>query len=729
MKKRLSVIFLTCSILVGLSACGGEEEVISTVSLQGKVSESQVYYATDLKLDVAPEVTDVDFTAYGPSIYYPEGQTIETYSTADRKTTVDTYTWTGAPGNWAFEKICYNNSGELYSLVSVGKSGAEAGKPYLCKFDAERKLVFAKDLAEYYREAGEVYSAGSTGLEVGTDGRAYISNSKGLWIFEADGSYEAEVSFGNMKDIAVLDFVGDAYRDLYVLYEDKANQVQYVAEINVEEGAVTGIQQTIGLTNLDATENGLLAYNDAIVYGYDRVSCALVELFHWSECDVKGTSVYGVYPLADGSFFVAGALQGGTRNYLVKSLVIQAVEGSQTGKTDIVIAMGSSRTSDLLAFAVSRFNKNNEKYNVILEDYYSESPLAGEARLNGELAAGMGPDLIDLSIGDVEELVENEYLEDLALYLEESDAISEGDFLETALETYQINGMQTAIPQKFSLTGMVGHSDYVGDMTGWTLEEAVDFLEQQAGQPIFASQLTRGYFFLYMFYFNESSFVDRSTGTCDFDNDLFRRLAELAEEYPVMYTQEEYDARPSEYTKLQNGSAILSWTPLHEFQALQVYDAALGGNMTCIGFPDEERKGVVAYYSDAFAIASNSHNKQGAWEFLEYYLQLVGAGSSPFFPTYRPSLQVLAERAMESGDDHMIGYGRDRWQYMKHASTREEIDEVMAQVEAARPQDNEGWTVINIIVAELEDYYAGEITLDEAIANIEREVELELATE
>ena len=725
---------LAWGLILGLTACGGEDAEISNVSLQGRLNEGQIYYATDLKLGV-PDGEVVDFGTYGPTIYYPEGQSVLTYSTKDRKTTTDTYTWADAPGEWAFEKICHSESGEMYGLVSVGTgnngaanadTGANADNLYLCKFDLERKLVFAKSLAGQYGESGVNYSATETGLEAGNDGKVYLGNSVGIWIFEADGSFAGEVSLGNAEEALVLDFAGDAYRNLYVLYEDGATQEQYVAEIDTQAGAVTNIQQTIGLTRIDATENGLLAYNAAIVYRYDREQCALAEVFHWAECDVNGSDVYGVYLMMDGNVFVAELVQGVSRNYLVKNMVVEQKEGSQTGKIDIRIAMGDSRYSDILASSVTRFNKDNEKYNIILEDYRAESRAAGEARLSSELAAGAGPDLIDLSICDVNDLVENEYLEDLTFYLEESEALSEGDFMGNALETYRINDVLTAIPQKFSLMVMLGNSDYVGDERGWTLDEMVAFLEEHAGEQVFADPPTRDYFFRHLLNLSEGRFIDRTAGTCDFDNDLFRSMVNLAEEYPMSYTEEERNGRASDFTNLQNGSAILANTALIDLQYLQVYDAALEGKMTCIGYPDDERAGVIAYYADAFGISSNSPHKEGAWEFLEYFLKRVMAGTSGYFPTYRPSFQILVERAMAGGDNHMIGYGRDRWQYQIHASTQEEMDLMSELVEAARPVANEDWTIIRIITEVLEGYYAGEITLDAAIESIEQKVVVEL---
>lgn len=723
MKKRLCALLLAGCMLLGLTACGagGKSEEVSNVSLQSSAVEGLVYYASDLKLDVETSNTSVDFRTYGPSIYYPEGQTIETYSTMDRKTTVDTYMWENAPGEWFFERVCYSGTGEVYGLVMVG-----GAVPNLCKFDVERKLVFAKELAQYYQVTDANAFIQTNRLEVGSDGRVYLSNTDAVWIFEADGSFKGEVSFGDVQDVLVRDFRSDAGRNLYVLYEDNANQAQYVAEIDTETGAVSGVQRTIGLSGISATENGILGFNGAVVYRYDREVKALTELFHWSECNVNGSQVYNVCLLADGNVFAAGNVAGTIRNYLVKNMIIEKVEGSQTGKIDIVIAMYGSTNSDVLSQAVKRFNRNSERYNIIPVDYRKDGKDAGWARLRSELAQGTGADIIDLTIADVEELVEEDYLEDLALYLEESEVVSEGDFLQSALEEYLIDDMLVAIPHHCSIEVLVGNSDYIGDEQGWTMAEMMNLLEQNVGNRVFANEMDRYNFFRYMLQMNEEYFVDSVAGTCDFDNEIFRRMLVLAEDFPLEYERPaEGEVRPSEYTNLQDGNGILCAVSAIELQHLQPFEAALDGKINYIGFPNEDGIGVSVSFMDSLGISTSSQNKEGAWEFLEYFMQYSLTGGF-YFPTYRPSMQTMAQWEMESGSEGEMGWGSDRWSFRLHRPTQEEVDTFCALWEAGK-STRVSKDILNIILEETEGYYTGEITIDSAIANIEKKVQAYLA--
>ena len=739
--KKFSTLLLVGCILLGLAACGGEQE-ISAVSLQGRLSEAQIYYATDLELQLSSNEAGVDFKVYGSTIYYPEGQAVETYSAAEGQTVVDAYAWTDAPGAWNFEKVSYSRSGELYGLVYVeeqtaDKAGADVVTDtlYLCKFDAARSLMFAKDLREY---AGGTIWSGTSGiyaLEVGTDDSVYISNSTGICIFEADGEYRGEVSFGSVKEAAVLDFLSDGDRNLYVLYSDAARQSQYVAEIDTDKAAVKNVQQTIGLTGLGTTamDGDILGFNQATVYLYSRKECALYELFPWTECGLNGNEAYRMHYMSDGSIFVAvDEADEGAVSYLVRERMALESGNSGSGKIDIVI--GHSNRDNLLAVvAAGRFNNTSEKYHVVVENYsWAQRDEQSMARLDSLFASGAGPDILDLSLVDVDKLVEYGYLEDLTLYLEGSSEINTSDFLDFALEEYQVDGMLLAIPHHFKMSLMVANSDFMGTEPGWTLEEALTLLEESGETQIFAKEMRRRDLFEYLLYMNEDLFVDREAGTCDFDNALFRRIVELAEVYPTQYKAiSDKEKEPLGLYELENGSGVMCSVTGEDFQFLQPYEGALVGKINYIGYPDEDGTGVSACdVYDAFGISSLSDCKEGAWEFLEFYIQFTRKGVNlDCFPTYRPAIQELVNWTMESGLSGVTGkkyYGYEMWGFQHYLPGQEEMDTFCELLERAQPERFDK-LYLEAILEELEGYYNGEVSIDIAIKNIENRVRTYLA--
>ena len=730
---RFRVLILICCMLLVLTACGsGDGDVVAdNVSLQGRINEEMIYYASELDLKWNTTMSDVDFKVYGSNVYYPEGQTVVTYSITDRKETVDTYKWADAPGEWFFEQVSYSEIGEVYGLVTVdtGATTSEVSSArYLCKFDTKRNLIFAKDLAEYYEDAGESYAAVNCRLEAGDDGRVFLSNTGVVWIFEADGRFKDRVSFGNVKDVWVRDFQSDARRNLYVLYEDNSNQNQYVAEIDTEKGSVTKVQQTIGLVGIGTTEETgqLLGFNGATVYTYYRENCSLIELFHWAECKVAGEKVYDAKQLADGRILVAGKSKGGSvENFLIKGTqagttvvgVNNAPGVDDAGKINLRLGVLVNASEELIN-TVYQFNKTNPKYKVIIEKY-GETRAEGIALLRAEIEAGKAPDLLDVDFGHAESLMLDGYLEDLFLYLEESEVLSEGDFVNFALEEYNYDGMLAAIPHRFMLAVLMGNSEYVGEAPGWTLEEMVSFLEDNhiGDGSIYAEYFaTRRNVFGDMFRTNEALFVDREAGTCNFDNDLFRRMVKVLASFPEDYDDSQVYAA---YTNLQSGKSLLTGEKISEFTDLQPYDAALNGNLTCIGYPVEEGIGVGVNSLDAIGISALSDYKDGAWEFIETFLQYVKVEGSDF-PTYVPALEKVATWNMEHSKKGYL-MGLDGFKYEYHMSTPEEVEQCLELIEEARFIEVDT-DLTGIINEEMTAYYAGEKSMDEMIENIETRV-------
>ena len=371
-----------------------------------------------------------------------------------------------------------------------------------------------------------------------------------------------------------------------------------------------------------------------------------------------------------------------------------------------------------------RFNKNSEMYEVVLDNYGPVGDKEGLARLKGELAAGKGPDLIDMDFG-VRSMVENMYLEDLSLWLSESGEISEGDFVDFATETYKIEGTLAAIPHRFDMTLTLGNAEVIGEEAGWTMEEYLDFLGGQGGSSVHALGDTNAKDVCReILRLNSGYFMDMDACTCNFDNDIFRKMVEVLKDYPLEY---DYAAQGigDWLGKLENGNAVLDTVSIQSFTSLQKYDRALGDNLNCIGLPVEEGVGVWAVMYDAFGISTFSENKEGAWEFLEEFLQCrLSDPRLTCFTTYVPSLEVYADWFMNQED---LGKWKDGDVWRDNPiPVQEEIDRCMELIELAQPGFNEFRMINDIIIPEMGDYYAGKTTMDEMIASIEGRVELYL---
>ena len=166
-----------------------------------------------------------------------------------------------------------------------------------------------------------------------------------------------------------------------------------------------------------------------------------------------------------------------------------------------------------------------------------------------------------------------------------------------------------------------------------------------------------------------------------------------------------------------------------EFDDLLRIEIQIGGEVRFLGFPTADGRGTAACrVMDKRGMVSNSLHKEGAWDFLEYYISR-GAEYSYYLPTRISSLRDVAEKAaaprpgtssfyssMSIGDDTHEVY--EFPQYL--------ADALMEQIEGTdfRPRSAAEEQIIEIVAEEADIYYNGDKSLEDVTAVIQNRVEL-----
>ena len=224
-------------------------------------------------------------------------------------------------------------------------------------------------------------------------------------------------------------------------------------------------------------------------------------------------------------------------------------------------------------------------------------------------------------------------------------------------------------------------------------------------------------------------FVDWEAGECSFDSGEFRELllwleGHVEKERPrtaIGVTIWESDYVP-EYALLMEAGGV-------EFDDLLRIEIQIGGKVRFLGFPTADGRGTAACrVMDKLGMVSNSLHKEGAWDFLEYYISR-GAEYSYYLPTRISSLRDVAEKAaaprpgtssfyssMSIGDDTHEVY--EFPQYL--------ADALMEQIEGTdfRPRSAAEEQIIEIVAEEADIYYNGDKSLEDVTAVIQNRVEL-----
>ncbi len=150
-----------------------------------------------------------------------------------------------------------------------------------------------------------------------------------------------------------------------------------------------------------------------------------------------------------------------------------------------------------------------------------------------------------------------------------------------------------------------------------------------------------------------------------------------------------------------------------------------GEPVTMIGFPSEEGIGAAISAESEYAISARSQNKEGAWEFLRYYLTEEYQKSDEMYgmPVLREALledmEVAKERPYwENEDGTKEYYDRTYWigdeQIILDPLSDEEAASLLAYIESVTVSQYYDESLLNIIQEETEAFFKGDKSAAEA---------------
>ena len=741
---KVTAFLLAGMLCLSLGACGGEEtgpgyavggSSANTENGEKQVSDGQITFVEKeeeflcfteevaITLDSYPVVS-----VWKDCLYYGDGQALNSYSFVDGSLSTRELKWANAPAKWKLYQSELDSDGNVYGIVTAKETTGTL--TYVCKFDVNGEAIYAYNLTDDLEQNDRSSWSSNWRTGVDAEGRFYLADDDLMWIINAEGTQKDSVSIDKTSDFTIGDIARTADGRLHITYNGGISKKCYIGELTPDfegkggEDAVS-YQEKVMVNGMETMgESGLLVYDRNGAYQYDLAEQTFTQMFSWENAGVEGDRIIYAGILTDGRV-VAVTYGNSSHVYLVESLTKAQAEKKDyiANKTDIVIG---TLSDDLflkdLKNAMASFNRNSDKYNVIIEDYRGDAVDAEAAynRLNSELVSGKGPDLLEF--GNFEDFARNGAVENLYDYLEKSESLSKEDFFANLLAEYDENGILTAIPREIQLSTIIGSSKVVGEEMGWTLDDMIALGEQYPDKQVYyENTLTKRGILIYFIRFYGEQFLDWENGTCNFDTEDFRKLLKFMEQFPDEYPPPG-ENEPSIYTKLGSGEILTTRVSFVDFRRIQPYEEVLGGDLTFIGFPAPEGAGCWLSDYDALAINSNSKCKEGAWEFIEFLLQYDnGEIAMSGFPSYKPLYEKCLQESMTDSRSSMM-HTNDGWSFQYHTTTQEEADKILALIENAQYTMLDV-DMVNIIIEEADVYFAGQKDMDTVIGIVQNRVQ------
>ena len=632
-----------------------------------------------------------------------------------------------------------------YSGINVSES-----KELLCRYGADGQPGYRMPLDGAKVNGMVPYGSGSLLLLTEDEIRK----------IDADGNVAERVSieeYRSGRDIVSERLYGEpGGRIYYVIYYIDATWevMELVAEGGMRLREVQGFVWKNNMdTNIQGCHDGDLYFtlhSDDTLYLFDGEEGAARKVLRWEDSDIFNSSVEQLWPAGEDGILAHCLSNNGNSGSREEWYLLVRTPVEELPEKELVVLASFSPDLDLRS-AVVEYNRQSERYHCIIEQY-GNVPGTGDdtgasVRLDAALLSSSPPDILDLRSVDIYKYAEKGILEDLSPYMEGSGTVRREDFLEGVLEGYTIGGSLVCVPTRFTLDTIVGRDSQTSLLEGWGIEDVYTLMESHPEMTELVSSgfrrldgpeggraegKGRDYMLKEFFpaYYLER-FVDWEAGECSFDSGEFRELLLWLEGHVEKEQPETAIGGTTWVSDYVPEDALLMEARGVEFDDLLQIEVQIGGKARFLGFPTADGRGTAACrVMDKLGMVSHSLHKEGAWDFLEYFISR-GAEDSYYLPTQISLLRDMAEKAADPQPgmltDHYsvrIGIGDDVHEVDEFPQYL--ADALMEQIEGMdfRPRSAAEEQIIEIVAEEADIYYKGDKSLEDVTAVIQNRVEL-----
>jgi len=631
------------------------------------------------------------------------------------------------------EDALYASAESYYEDYSDPDNYVSEQKNFLVKRDLEGNEVWRVQLNEYAEE--DYCYVNSIFLD--ENGQIFVFMNQKLLTFSPDS--------GLVKQIEVPD---DSIGNIYVTDSGKViasywgEKGQYFKTLNLETGELSEEFHIPGNSYNYSIYAGrgydLILDGSNALYGYNLGDQELTEIMNYIDSDLDASGVYDIKRISDTEFYGNFYSYSDERTCYAKFTKVPPEEV----KDKKVLVLGCAYTDWDVRRQVVKFNKENEEYRIQIRDYSiyntEEDYTQAYTQLNMDIVSGKVPDILMLNSSlPVDSYLAKGLFEDLYPFIDGDAEINRSDLLEGILETFSTDGKLYQLIPSFSVLTLAGKTSNVGAESGWTLDELNALVETKGEGTDILFDVTRDSVLSYCMQMSSGQFINWQTGECSFDSEGFTKLLEFIRQFPVEYDDSRYEDESfwENYDSMyRDDRTLLSVTYLNNFTNYnRMEKGTFGEEITLIGFPADNRKGSALDYNLNFAISSKSSNKDGAWQFLRYFLSYEYQKDIYGFPVNKQRYEELKQEAMQKPyyydeNNQKVEYDDSYWigdvEVTIPPMTAEEVQKVEDFIFSVDQTVNYDENLLNIIKEEAEGFFSGQKSAKEVAGVIQSRVKI-----
>ena len=486
-------------------------------------------------------------------------------------------------------------------------------------------------------------------------------------------------------------------------------QAKVVDTISLSRGEVLNEN-----TLFDCSQYDLCYRNDKGIYSYDIKSKKSTCLLDYEKSNLISEDIVDGISVEADDFIIIDYSHDGTGSSI--ALYTKADTSVENSKT--IITFGAFQFDDNMKRAVQDFNKTNATYQITLKEYFdveNQEMSADKAieELNKDIVKGAVPDILDLSML-TEEYASKGLFEDLIPYIEKDAELSEEIFVGSLFDTMKQEGKLYYITPDFSMTTLLGSVEYKEECAGWDTKKLIALCEKQEDAIPFYVE-TKIDLLDILLQGSLGEFYSWENEECQFDSQEFKDILTFCD--LAIRDEDSLEASLTREEMIRQGKVL--WMDESDFvpQEIAYYSKLFGGEISYIGYPNQEGNGSYFSINTRIGICSESEVKDGAWEFIcmllsyEYQEQYADLHKGMNrIPVRRDCFELLMTRLSNPQED-IEGIN-------PNISCIQEKD-FRNLVENTHKVVSYDIEVMKIIEEEAQAYFLGKKDMDETVRNIQ----------
>ncbi|MBQ3665058.1 MAG: extracellular solute-binding protein [Lachnospiraceae bacterium] len=492
-------------------------------------------------------------------------------------------------------------------------------------------------------------------------------------------------------------------------------------------------------------DNSVLLNMDESLYICDGDSKKMTKVLKYLDNDLLYDNVVFVCAMEEDSYAIV------VNDYDHEKSEIDLL--SKQNKEDVVqkeeIHLAALGLDDDIKQKVIRFNKTNENYRIVIDEYLDSEAYDSETgyedaikRFNADILSSSA-DIIDLKSIDISQYASKGIIEDLLPYMEKDSDINVDDFVDSIVAAYERDGKLYTLPTYFTLDSFVGATGLVGSETKWTLSEFIEFVKGLPEGMDVLNEVSSDYLLSMMIRCDIDEYVNWDEGTCHFNSEEFINLLELCSNYKTAeelwadyedYEDEDWENEPSEITKIKNHKLALYDAYISDVDDYLVLQQTFDEGFTIKGYPTKEKNGILILGSGgSLGICSKSKHKDIAWDFVKQMYSYDELSKEKWsFPVRKDALdqyfEEMKNRPLETAEDgtqYYTQWGMNDIELYIGNPTDEDINQMKEMINKADTLMNYSDSdIFSMIEEESESFFKGEKTAKEVADIIQSRVSI-----